>query len=92
MHKDTLCFATIFYGPDIKTIHFPQVQQPQNWKKIHALELDGGNKLNLFQRMVSVFSDVTFLKPFGFLVVLYLVGMEWTSLPAIAFYMVPLLM
>ena len=60
--------------------------------KIHALELDGGNKLNLFQRMVSVFSDVTFLKPFGFLVVIYLVGMEWTSLPAIAFYMVPLLM
>ena len=30
MHKDTLYFATIFYGPDIKTIHFPQVQQPQN--------------------------------------------------------------
>jgi hypothetical protein len=73
-------------------IVFTHIKLHQNLKKICTLELDGGNKLNLFQRMVFVFSDVTFLKPFGFLVVIYLVGMEWTSLPAIAFYMVPLLM
>ena len=76
----------------VKLMQKPNKKQHLSCKKICALELDGGNKLNLFQRMVSVFSDVTFLKPFGFLVVIYLVGMEWTSLPAIAFYMVPLLM
>jgi hypothetical protein len=54
--------------------------------------LNGGKELNLFQRTASVLSDVTFLKPFGFLVVIFTIGFEWTSLPAIAFYMVPLLM
>ena len=49
-------------------------------------------ELNLFQRTLSVMSDVTFIKPFGFLMVIFCIGMEWTSLPAIAFYMVPLLM
>ena len=39
----------------------------------------------------KVCTDMAFLKPFGFLMVIFLLGMEWTGLPAIAFYMVTLL-
>ena len=36
--------------------------------------------------------DSTFLKPFSILSFIFCIGLEWTSLPAIAFYMVGLLM
>ncbi len=46
---------------------------------------------NIFIRIKDLTTDVTFLKPFGFLMVVFGLGFEWTGLPAIAFYMVPLL-
>ena len=56
------------------------------------LELNNEKEQKFTQRIITTVSDVTFIKPFVFLMVLFLIGMEWTSLPAIAFYMVPLLM
>jgi len=50
-----------------------------------------GKKMSTFQEIKSLCSDVSFLKPFGFLLVIFCVGFEWTGFPAIAFYMVPLL-
>ena len=37
------------------------------------------------------FRDSTFLKPFGVLLVIFCIGLEWAGFPAIAFYMVNLL-
>ena len=56
------------------------------------LELSSKKEEKFYHKITSLASDATFIKPFGFLMVLFLIGMEWTSLPAIAFYMVPLLM
>ena len=56
------------------------------------LELNSKKEEKFYHKITSLASDATFIKPFGFLMVLFLIGMEWTSLPAIAFYMVPLLM
>ena len=39
----------------------------------------------------DIFTDVSFLKPFMVLVIIFCIGLEWTGLPAIAFYMVTLL-
>ena len=45
-----------------------------------------------FKQMTSkIPTDTSFWKPFGFLMVLFSVGLEWTGFPAIGFYMVPLL-
>ena len=35
--------------------------------------------------------DLSFWKPFCFLLLIFPLGLEWTGLPAVAFYMVPLL-
>ena len=43
------------------------------------------------KQIFSIMTDVTFLKPFSILLVLFAVALEWTGLPAIGFYMVPLL-
>ena len=43
------------------------------------------------QLTMQIPSDMSFWKPFGFLMVLFGMGLEWTGLPAIGFYMVPLL-
>ena len=43
------------------------------------------------QLTMQIPSDMSFWKPFGFLMVLFAMGLEWTGLPAIGFYMVPLL-
>ena len=47
------------------------------------------SKLN--QMMSHIPTDMSFWKPFGFLMVIFALGLEWTGLPAIGFYMVPLL-
>ena len=41
--------------------------------------------------MCNFLTDMTFLKPFAYLMFVFLIGMEWTGFPAIAFYMVSLL-
>ena len=43
------------------------------------------------QMVGEIPTDMSFWKPFGFLVVLFAIGLEWAGFPAIAFYMVPLL-
>ena len=37
-------------------------------------------------------TDVGFLKPFGILLFVFCIGLEWTGLVAVAFYLVPILM
>jgi len=54
-------------------------------------QLGSKSSPNKIKEMFRLTSDLTFLKPFGFLLVIFCVGFEWTGLPAIAFYMVPLL-
>ena len=47
---------------------------------------------NRFKQMASEIPyDMSFWKPFAFLVLLFAIGMEWAGFPAIGFYMVPLL-
>ncbi len=45
----------------------------------------------ILMRVRDLATDGSFLKPFAFLLVIFGLGFEWTGLPAIAFYMVPLL-
>ncbi len=51
------------------------------------------NELNQDQTpsKLAILTDMTFWKPFSFLMVVFCLAFEWTGLPAIAFYMVPLL-
>ena len=41
--------------------------------------------------MCNFLTDMTFLKPFAYLMFVFLIGMGWNGFPAIGFYMVPLL-
>lgn len=43
------------------------------------------------QKVLTLFVDPSFLKPFGYLLVVFCVALEWTGFPAIGFYMVSLL-
>lgn len=56
-------------------------------REIHGADV----KESVFQEIKSLATDPTFLKPFGFLLVIWCIGFEWSGFPAIAFYMVPLL-
>ena len=47
---------------------------------------------NVFQKTMSLLTDVTFLKPFALLAMIFFLGLGWTGLPAMGFYMTPLLM
>ena len=47
---------------------------------------------NVFQKTLSLLTDVTFLQPFAFLTLIFFLGLGWTGLPAMGFYMTPLLM
>ena len=40
----------------------------------------------------DLFTDAGFLKPFGILSFVFLIGLEWTGGPSLAFYLVPILM
>lgn len=52
---------------------------------------DQQSKSDKIKKIMGLFVDPSFLKPFGFLMVVFCIAFEWTGLPAIAFYMVPLL-
>ena len=49
------------------------------------------SKVQAFKRKFHLLIDPGFIKPFGFLMLIFLIGLEWGGFPAIAFYMVPLL-
>ena len=51
-------------------------------------EEDGSSTL----QMKELLTDSKFLKPFGILLFVFCVGLKWTGLVAIAFYIVPFLM
>ena len=63
--------------------------------KLEMIEdVEEGPALRWYSGFVEVYltlKESTFLRPFGVLVVLFCIGLEWTGLPAIAFYMVNLL-
>ena len=48
-------------------------------------------KQSNFAEKWSILTSLSFWKPFCLLNVVFTIGLEWTGLPAIAFYMVPLL-
>lgn len=52
---------------------------------------DGTRWYSGLLEIYNSFRDSTFLKPFGVLLVMFCIGLEWAGLPAIAFYMVNLL-
>ena len=43
-------------------------------------------------RYLDLLTDSKFLKPFGILLFVFCIGLKWTGLVAIAFYIVPFLM
>ena len=61
-----------------------KIQEKEN----ESLEKD---QSRIKQIIGEIPTDMSFWKPFGFLMVLFAMGLEWTGLPAIGFYMVPLL-
>ena len=60
-------------------------------RKEEYLEKEANGCCSGFKEIFDVLKDTTFLKPFSFLLFIFCVGLEWTGLPAIAFYMVGLL-
>ena len=56
-------------------------------KKDEEVELQNSKKYTW-----KLLTDVGFLRPFGTLLFTFCVGLEWTGLVAIAFYIVPFLM
>ena len=58
------------------------------------VEAEGGqqmSKLEMIKEGFKLFADPTFVKPFAFLLAIFLIGFEMCGFPAIGFYMVPLL-
>jgi hypothetical protein len=61
-------------------------------EKEKEINNSSGKTQSKFKQLTSNFPmDMSFWKPFGFLMVLFALGLEWTGFPAIGFYMVPLL-
>ena len=61
-------------------------------EKEKEINNSSGKTQSKFKQLTSNFpTDMSFWKPFGFLMVLFALGLEWTGFPAIGFYMVPLL-
>jgi hypothetical protein len=59
-----------------------------NLRMLKKQEEDGSSNLQLKELL----TDSKFLKPFGILLFVFCVGLKWTGLVAIAFYIVPFLM
>ena len=59
-----------------------------NLRMLKKQEEDGSSNL----QMKELLTDSKFLKPFGILLFVFCVGLKWTGLVAIAFYIVPFLM
>lgn len=60
-------------------------------KKAEVTSEDHQSQWIKMQKVFALFVDPSFLRPFGYLLVVFCFGLEWTGFPAIGFYMVSLL-
>ena len=72
---------------EIINFEFKEIQDNLNAQKPQSVE----NWVQKLKKNVSLLIDPTFIKPFFVLLLLFPIGMSWSGLISIGFYMVPLL-
>ena len=72
---------------EIINFEFKQIQDNLTAQQTHSVE----NWVQKLKKNVSLLIDPTFIKPFFVLLLLFPIGMSWSGLISIGFYMVPLL-
>ena len=69
------------------------LQMMKEWDQEDSKEQAQKKKNKHILTTIKEFStDVGFLKPFGILLFVFCIGLEWTGLVAVAFYLLPILM
>jgi hypothetical protein len=76
---------------DVIEMEFNRIQDNLEIARKEEDMKNGDDTPSLWKKIFNLLTDASFLKPFTFLLVIFAIAMEWTGLPAICFYMVPLL-
>jgi facilitated trehalose transporter len=79
------------HNRDVIEMEFNRIQDNIEIQRKEEDFKNGDDKPSVLKKVFNLLTDMSFMKPFAFLLVIFAIAMEWTGLNAIGFYMVPLL-